>query len=146
MSEPAYEPFLDTRAACLIALGLAVVSFSAHAWQLLHLHPVPDLSSFWLFGRMGSHVALAVRSAFYGLLLWGVVLSWVRTRGRERVFIVGWFSYPALVGVVSSLVPQWRLALGAAGLLGPAIAILAALSLLLDPQIGTKAFTADGRA
>ena len=57
------------------------------------------------------------------------------------MFLLGLFTYPALVNTFAQRILSWPVSLGIAALLGPTAAVLAALALLLDPSIEKGAET-----
>ena len=70
---------------------------------------------------------------FYGYVCW-LGFQLIRgTAGTERFFMVGWMT-GFFLSPLHVLVPQWSEAIKCVGAIGLAVALLAALSLLLDPS------------
>jgi hypothetical protein len=69
---------------------------------------------------------------FYGWICW--IAFWVvrRTAGRERVFMLGFFA-DILPWPLRVLRPDWAVPIRHFAAIGLAVAVLAALTLLLDP-------------
>ena len=108
--------------ACVLALAVRDVLLSSHRRGLLiPLH-------FWLRGWP----LAAANVVFYGYLCW--LAFWIirGTHGRERVFIVGWFSavlLPPLEVLQHGFTAEIRYICA----FGLEVSLLAAVSLLLDP-------------
>jgi hypothetical protein len=87
---------------------------------------------------------LAVNIFFYAYLCW-LGFWFIRgTTGRERFFMMGWFA-DLLLWPLQMLRPEWAVVIKHIGAFGIAVALLAALSLLLempdasDPSTSTNA-------
>jgi hypothetical protein len=75
---------------------------------------------------------IAANVAFYGYLCW-LAFCFIRgSEGRERIFMAGWFVHLALYPV-EKLWPQSSAAMQYVTVAGLAVAVLAAVSLLLNP-------------
>lgn len=117
-----------------VALGLTALVF---ALTILHWS---HTKSGWLFSAgfvLHGWLLIAVNVFFYGYLYW--VGFWLirGTAGPERLFMVGWF-VGFLLSPLHVLGPKWAVAIKHIGAFGLAVALLAALSLLLDPSEEAK--------
>ncbi|MBZ5527903.1 MAG: hypothetical protein LAN71_08390 [Acidobacteriia bacterium] len=86
-----------------------------------------------LDGLLHGWVAMAINIAFYASLCGGALKCIYDAGGRERLFMVGLFAKFLLfpLGILGS---YWVETIGHIGMLGSAVALLAALSLLLRPS------------
>jgi hypothetical protein len=76
---------------------------------------------------------MAVNVFLYGYLYW-LGFWFIRgTGGPERSFMMGWFA-GILLSPLKMLRPQWTVGIKHIGAFGLGIALLAALSLLLEPS------------
>lgn len=90
----------------------------------------------WLFTAgsvLHGWLLVAVNVLFYGYACWLGFWLIRGTAGPERLFMVGWFA-GLLLSPLHTLGPQWAVAVKHIGAIGLAVALLAALSLLLDPS------------
>jgi hypothetical protein len=76
---------------------------------------------------------MVVNVFFYAYLCWLGFWLIRGTAGPERFFMVGWFA-GFLLSPLHMLGPQWAVAIKHIGAFGLAVALLAALSLLLNPS------------
>jgi len=77
---------------------------------------------------------MAANILIYGYVCW-LGFWFVRgTAGRERFFMLGWFS-GVLLWPLKMLRPQWAIVIKYIAEVGLAVALLATLALLLDPPI-----------
>lgn len=125
---------LNSRRACAIALLIALLTFIADCWITVRLSYFNAARH--IVGWSGPRGPLLI--IFVAALAWGMVMSWIRTHGRERMFVAGLFTYPTLVTLLAGRLHAWDGALRIAALLGPVTAILAAFSLLLDPSMDRR--------
>jgi hypothetical protein len=114
-----------------VALGLAALVF---AQDILHWG---QTKSGWLFTAGGvwhGWLPVAADVFFYCFGCW--IAFWLirGTAGPERLFMVGWFA-GFLLSPLHALWPKWAVAIKHIGAFGLAVAILAALSLLLDTSV-----------
>jgi hypothetical protein len=85
---------------------------------------------------------IAANVAFYGYLCW-VGFGFIRgTKGRERVFMIGWAAN-ILLSPIEILRPEWAAAIKYIGMFGLTVALFAALSLLrtsfaADPEVEVR--------
>src|ERR1700730_7406778 len=90
----------------------------------------------WLFTTglvLHGWLPTALDVFFYGYLCW-LGFWFIRgTKGPEGVFMVGW-SAGVLLSPLAALRPQWAVAIRHLGAFGLAVALLASLSLLLEPM------------
>lgn len=98
------------------------------------LHPGHSRSS-WLMPAspiLYGWPLVLVNILFYGWICW--IAFWLvrRTGGRERVFMIGFFA-DLLPWPLRVLRPDWAVAVRHFSAIGLAVAVLAALTLLLDP-------------
>lgn len=111
--------------------------FTAYALVLAirgGLHPGHNKSS-WLMPTspiLHGRPLVIVNILIYGWICW--IAFWLvrRTAGRERVFMVGFFA-DILPWPLKMLRPDWAVAVQHFAAIGLAVAVLAALTLLLDP-------------
>ena len=85
---------------------------------------------------------IAANVAFYAYLCWLGVWFIRGIEGRERVFWVGWFA-AILVAPVDALRPEWALTIRYIRVFALAVALLAVLSLLGDPNEKSSAAEQD---
>jgi len=130
LTEPHPARLLTTRARISFALGLTALVFVQAVRGLHPNHTVPK----WFLGAPLLHgwPLLAVNVFIYGYICW-LGFWFIRgTEGRERFFMAGWF-----VGVVlwplKMLRPDWAVATRHIGVVGLAVALLAAVALMLVP-------------
>lgn len=115
-----------------MAVGLTAFVFALAVRGVLH--PSQTTSGWlvpwdlWLRGWS----LITVNLAFYGYLCWLGFWFTRGTVGRERLFVIGWFT-DILVSSVKTLRPEWTAAIQYLGAFGLGVALLAALSLLLHP-------------
>jgi len=113
-----------------VALGLTALVF---ALEILHWG---HTKSEWLFTAdrvLHGWPLMAANVFFYGYLCW-LGFWFIRgTVGPERFFMVAWFA-GSLFSPLRTLGPQWAVAIKHIGAVGLAVALLAALSLLLEPS------------
>ena len=108
--------------ACVLALALRDVLLSSHRRGLL----LP--LDFWLHGWP----LIAANVIFYGYLCW-LAFWFIRgSHGRERVFIVGWFS-AILLPPLEFLQRGFAVEIRYICAFGLAVSLLAAVSILLHP-------------
>lgn len=108
--------------ACVLALALRDVLLSSHRRGLL----LPG--DFWLHGWP----LIAANVVFYGYLCW-LAFCFIRgSHGRERVFIVGWFS-AILLPPLELLQRGFALEIRYICAFGLAVSLVAAVSILLHP-------------
>lgn len=76
---------------------------------------------------------IAVNLFFYGWIYWIGFWCIRGTAGRERAFMVGWFT-GIFLWPIRMLRPEWAIALKHISAFGLGVALLAALALLLEPS------------
>jgi hypothetical protein len=98
------------------------------------LHPGHNMSSWLMPASPIFHGRLLVIAniLIYGWICWIVFWLVRRTAGRERVFVLGLFA-DILPWPLRILRPDWAVAVRHFAAIGLAVAVLAALTLLLDP-------------
>ena len=131
MAQSQPSRLLTTRLKRGVAVGLTALVFALAIRDVLHLGhrrgwllPLGLLLHGWLL--LGANVV------FYGYLCW--LAFWIirGTKGRERVVMVGWFS-AILLSPLEILQHGWAVEIRCICVLGLAVALLAAVSLLFRP-------------
>lgn len=98
------------------------------------LYQVPTKNGWLLLnGFLFLHgwLVTAVNLIFYGNCYW--LGFWVikRTRGRERLFMIGWFGF--LLSPLKALWPDWAALVRGLEFFGITVSLVASLSLVLYP-------------
>lgn len=127
--DPAW-PF-TTRLSTAVAVGLTAYMFALSV--RIELDP-SHTKSLWLFSKGAPHdwLAIAASVAYYGGCCWAAILWIYGTKGRERLFFVGWFGF--LVSPLISLRPEWAAAVKDIEFFAITLSLIAALSFLLYPS------------
>jgi hypothetical protein len=113
------------------------MAFAAYAFVLAirgGLHPGHNHTS-WLMPAspiLQGWPLLVANILIYGWFCWIAFWSIRSTAGRERVFMVGFFA-DILPWPLRMLRPDWAVPIRHFSVVGLAVAVLAALTLLLDP-------------
>jgi len=124
---------LTTRTRTAVAVAVTAFLFAQAIRGPLHPARTEFERLLPLDGLLPGWVAMAINIAFYaywcGLALWCIY----KTEGRERLFMAGLFAKIPLfpLGLLGS---YWVATIRHIGMLGYAVALLAALSLLLRPS------------
>lgn len=114
-----------------MAVGLTAYVFALSIRD--ELHPAHTKSTWPLLdGLPHSGLAIAANVAFYGCLCWVAFSVIYLSKGRERLFIVGWFGF--LLSPVETLRPEWAEPVKDLQFFGITVSLVAALSLLLYPS------------
>lgn len=123
---------LTTRSRVAVAVALTAFLFALSVRD--ELHPTYTKSS-WVFPGGVPHrwVTIALDLAVYGFYCWAAFESICATRGRDRLFIVGLFVF--LLSPVKILRPQWAVSVRDLEFFGITVSLVAALSLLLYPEV-----------
>jgi len=123
---------LTTRVRIAVALALTALVFAQEIRGVLHF---PRTKPGWLLpGDFILHgwPLIAVNALFYSYICW-LAFWFIRgTAGRERFFMAGWFA-GILLWPAKMFRPEWAVAIKHIGAFGLLVALLAALSLLLEP-------------
>jgi hypothetical protein len=132
-----YPPrgLITTRPRAAVAVGVTAYVFALSIRDQGH----PEKPA-WMFGPPHGWLAIAMNIAFYGYLCWLAISFIHSSKGRERLFIAGWFGI--LLDPVRMLRPEWAVPVGALQFFGITLSLLAALSLLLYPQVDGSGRTA----
>lgn len=126
-----------------MGVGLTAFVFALAIRDALHPRHTRGLLLSWFFSLHGWPL-IGVNVALYAYLGW-LAFCFIRgTESRERVFMVGWF-VGILLRPVEVFLPSWVAAVRYFGAFGLAVALLAAVSLLLNPPRAVPAAT-DGPA
>jgi hypothetical protein len=121
---------LTTRMRTAVAFGLTALVF---ALEILHWGYT---KSGWLFTAgfmLRGWLLVAMNAFFYGYVCWLAFWLIRGTAATERLFMMGWFA-GLVLSPLRALGPHWAVAVKHIGAVGLAVALLAALSLLLDPS------------
>jgi hypothetical protein len=113
-----------------VALGVTALVFAQTILYWGHT------KSGWLFTAgpvLHGWLLIAANVFFYAYVGWLGFWLIRGTAGPERLFMAGWFA-GSLLSPLHTLGPQWAVAIKHIGALGLAVALLAALSILLDPS------------
>jgi hypothetical protein len=123
--------WLTTRLRTAVAAGLTALVFALAIRDELHRSHGKPL---WplLDGLLHGWLAIAVNVAFYGYFCWLAFWFIYRTKGRERLFSVGWFGF--LLSPLETLWPEWATPVRNLQFFGITVSLVAALSLLLYPS------------
>jgi hypothetical protein len=123
-------PF-TTRLSTALAVGLTAYVFALSVRDELY----PAHTDFtWLFSNGAPHgwLAIAANVAFYGFSCWAAFCVIHRTKGRERLFFVGWFGF--LLSPLKTLRPEWAESVRGLEFFGMTLSLVTALSFLLYPS------------
>lgn len=121
---------LTTRPRSAVAVGLTAFVFAlALRDELYDSHAKP----LWpMFNLLHGWLAIVVNLAFYVFYCW-VAFTVIRlSKGRERLFMLGWFSF--LLAPLKVLRPQWAVPVMHIETFGITLSLIAAVSLLLYPS------------
>jgi hypothetical protein len=125
-------PLLTTRA----RTATAVVVTAFILAQAIRGQLRPSRESAWLIppdGTLPDWLTIILNVSFYAFLYW-LGFCFIRgTQGRERLFMVAWFA-DLLLSPVRILGPPWSVMSRSIGILGLAIALFVAVSLLRRPS------------
>jgi hypothetical protein len=126
------QSFLSTRFRRVLATVFCAWGFTLDVRNLLLGRAVHGN---WLFEFALHGVLLAILNvAFYAVLFLMIFSIVVETRGRERLIMIGW-SIDMVLSPVKMLLPEWVSALRMISVFALALALAAATSLLLRPDL-----------
>jgi len=117
------------RAALAVALTAFVFALTIRDEQYgAHAKPM------WLIfgGLLHGWSVIAINLAFYFCLCWSAFIVAHETKGRERLFMLGWFGF--LLSPIKVLRPQWAVPVMHIETFGAILSLVAAVSLLLNPS------------
>jgi hypothetical protein len=129
LKQPSPARLLTTRIRSAIALVLTAFMLTQATRGLRGHHAQPA----WLFSLLiHGWLLIAVNVFFYAYMCW-LAFWFIRgTEGRERLFMVGWFT-DLLLWPLKILRPEWAWVIRHVGVLSLSASVLAALALLLEP-------------
>jgi hypothetical protein len=128
---------LTTRRRVAVALGVTAFLFALSVRD--ELHPAYRNTS-WVFPDGVPHrwLAIAFGVAIYGFYCWMSFEAIRATKGRERLFMVG-LLLGFMPSPVKTLRPLWAVPVEDLEFFGITISLVAALSLLLFPEVAGSA-------
>jgi hypothetical protein len=121
-------PVITTRTMASVALGLTALLFAVSIRD--ELRP-SSTEPAWLLGVPHGWLGITVNVAFYGYLCWIAFCFISASKGRERLFVIGWSGF--ILWPVKILRPDWVSAVADVEFIGIIVSLFAALSLLLHP-------------
>jgi hypothetical protein len=83
-------------------------------------------------GRLPDWLVTVLNVGFYAAFWWGGFLFIRGNQGRERLFMVGWFTF-FLLSPLRTLGPQWCVTVNYIDRLGLLVALVVAISLVVRP-------------
>jgi len=137
MDQPTHAGWLiTTRRRAAAAVGLSTLLFAVSIRAELHS---AYTNSSWLLPHGVPHrwLTTALDLGLYGFNCWAAFYSIRATKGRERLFIIGFFGF--LLAPVKTLGPQWAEPVAFLEFFGTTLSLLAALSLLVRPEAAASA-------